>query len=121
MTSYQFESEIKKLQMVPERNWFEGRRNPCIKLIGNEATGLKNKKMPMQLRNYLNIIMFKVDNQDYIYFEAIIESSGPPIIDWFQLEKIDRSYGTHVNKTLLLLSSDDHAKTQGAALMMLFN
>lgn len=121
MTSNQFDIEITKLQMVPERNWFDGRRIPSITLISNKGTAIKVKKMPMEPKKYLNIIMFKIENHDYVYFEAIIESSGPPIIDFFQLEKFDRTMGSHVFKTFLLLSSDDQSKTQGAALKLAFD
>lgn len=120
ISSSSFETEIKKLQMVPEINWFNGRRIPCSRLIMNEGKDIKVKKMPMGIRNFLQIIIFRIEASEYIYFEQIIESSGQPIIDWFQLEKIDKSIAD-VYKTYLLLSSDDQAKTQGGALMMVFD
>lgn len=119
-SSESFDSEIKKLWMIPEKNWYEGRRRPCITLIQNVGSEFKRMKVPMGPSNYLSVIKFNVGKGKYIYFELIIETSTKPIVEWFQFEEIDSTYGEDVYKTKLVLSSDNGAKTQGAALMYLF-
>ena len=108
MTSNQFDIEINKLRIVPKRNWFDGRRTPTLTLISNVGRDIITKNIE-SFHQSMRLIIFQIDQQEYIYIEVTTESSGPPIIESFQLEKF-------INKGLdsnVLLSSDDLAQPMG--------
>lgn len=109
----QFEKDLKELYSIPESRWIK-RRELAQELIKKsiDQNSIKVHKIPSQGSNYFHILKFSHLGEEYAYLEEISPISPMPIINWFQIEKLDKQFGEHVIKTILLLSSDNEASTQ---------
>ena len=124
MTSDSFEKFTQGLHKIPESNWGQGRREPILQVIEKHnqlhPESVEFIRPEYEPSKFYTIIKFSIGKEDYIYFEDISIIMGKPRIQWFQLEKIDKSLGENMYRTKLLLSSDDNAKTQGGIMLLLF-
>ncbi len=115
----QFEKDLKELYSIPEGRWIK-RRELSQELIKNsiDQASIKGHKIPSQGSNYYHILKFSHLGEEYAYLEEITPISQSPIINWFQIEKLDKQFGESVIRTILLLSSDDGASAQLQGLFM---
>jgi hypothetical protein len=120
----EFENEIIKLQRIPEKNWFDRyvKAKEIIISYINESD-IKQVEKNIDPNHYLVALKFDYLYQTYLLFEDVTFSRWRkiPTHNWFQLERQDKSFGETFYKTILLLSSDDNAKTQGGLILQLFD
>jgi len=125
LTAQSFESFIQRLSNIPESNWGQGRREPVLELIEKfeqiHPKLVKFVRPEIGNNKFYTIIKIEIGAETYIYFEELTMNCSQPIINWFQLEKQDKSWGQEVYRTKLLLSSDDKAISQGSTMFLLFN
>jgi hypothetical protein len=124
MTPTSFEAFTLSLYNIPETKW--GKRRKAISKLITQYQSLYPKKVEFirpeyEKGKFYTIIKFSIESETYVYFEDITSMGVIPRINWFQLEKQDKSFGNDMLRTTLLLSSDNDAKTQGSLMLMLFD
>jgi len=124
LTSVSFESLLQRLRNVPGSNWGQ-RREPVLELIERyeqiHPEFVKFIRPEIGNNKFYTIIKIDIGSETYIYFEELTMNGSRPIINWFQLEKQDKSLWQNAYRTVLLLSSDDNAKNQGSVMFLLFD
>jgi len=124
LTSVSFESFLQRLSNVPESNWYQGRREPVLELFEKyeqiHPECIKPLRHEIDNNKFLTIVKIDIGSDTYIYFDEWTMIGSRPTINWFQLEKQDKSLGLNMYKTKLLLSSDNNAKTQGSIMFLFF-
>lgn len=109
---------LKALWKVPEKNWYEGRRTPVIKVFQTLSNKENSKYLSFPNSGTQNVIsawQLSVYNETYILFEEV--DPNAKVSHWFQLEKRINKENPNIYRTELILSSDNNAKTQGAFLL----
>lgn len=120
-----FDEFLKSLYKIPESDWYNGRREPVLKIIEEYQQLNPNKvkfiRPEIEPNRFMSIIKIELKHETYVYFDEVTMRNQMPVIQWFQIEKQDKSLGNNMYRTSLLLSSDNNAKTQGSMMLMLFD
>lgn len=125
LTPDRFDEFLKSLYKIPESDWYDGRRTPVLNIIEEYKKLYPNNvnfiRPEIEPNRFLSIIKIEVKNVTYVYFDEFTIWNQMPVINWFQIEKQDKSLGNNIYRTILLLSSDNDATTQGSMMLMLFD
>jgi len=119
-----FENAIVALKKIPERNWFDRyvkAKETIVSFINTDS--IKQVEKCIGPNHYIVALKFDYAYQTYLLFEDVTFSRWrkTPTHNWFQLERQDKSLGESFYKTILLLSSDDNAKSQGSLILQFFD